>query len=89
MKFISDLNFHFLRLSDIMELRHQSSAMCIITLEGARHTRGLQRKEETHSCHNPSGPAPTQEKTTNNNSYHTKSQSTDRNKTTGKQQNPR
>ena len=35
---------HFLSLSDIMDLRHQSSAMCIIMLGEKTHTRVLQQK---------------------------------------------
>ena len=34
---------NFFTLSVIMDLRHQSSAMCIIMLGEETHTRGLQR----------------------------------------------
>ena len=34
----------FFPLTDIMDLRHQSGAMCIVMLGEKTHTRGLQRK---------------------------------------------
>ena len=34
----------FFSLSEIMDLRHQSSSMCIIKLGEKTHTHGLQRK---------------------------------------------
>ena len=48
----------FFPQSDIMCLRHQSSAMCIIRLGEKTHTRGLQRKEVTHTSHYTSRPVP-------------------------------
>ena len=39
--------YSFFSLSDIIDLRHQSSAMCIIMLGEKTHTRGLQRKKGT------------------------------------------
>ena len=39
---IGKLFERFFPLSDIMDLRHQSSAMCIIMFEEDTHTRGLQ-----------------------------------------------
>ena len=36
--------FSIFPLPDIMGLRHQSSAMCIIMLGEKTHTRGLQRE---------------------------------------------
>ena len=42
--FVLFFSSSFFPLSDIMDLRHQSSAMCIIMLGGEAHTRGLQRK---------------------------------------------